>query len=395
MNRFFLIIGSILLSHISYCQTADEYFKIGNIKLNSEDYSDAIVEFNKAIEINPEFEQAYFGRGFAKIELKDFNGALDDFNTAVEINPNDETSYYMRGLARAELNDLKGAINDFSIVIKINPKFPEVYYYRGYAKIELGETQSGCLDLRKARLLGYDDAKVAIEEFCNDNNNQGNLYDYNYAIAVATTILLILGVLVIKEKKVSKYWYFLLFIFFTPLFWIIVGLIKSNNPTIKTKIISIASLLFGVTVFLFYTPSNVTVVDETKTPRISQLNSSDTEISTYNMLIEVEKEINKIAPFMIDEETRLDSSIALPNNELQYYYTFINVDIDLFDIDVFEELILSEDEHGMKYWAINEMKTNPAVKIFKGNNVTLTYKYKDMNGYYITEFSITPEDYNN
>jgi len=48
---------------------------------------DAVVDFNRAIELNSNNADAYEQRGVAKSHLKDTNGALSDFNKAIESQP--------------------------------------------------------------------------------------------------------------------------------------------------------------------------------------------------------------------------------------------------------------------------------------------------------------------
>ena len=38
--------------------------------------------------INPNFKNVYINRGIAKVELQDYTGAIVDFNKEIEINPN-------------------------------------------------------------------------------------------------------------------------------------------------------------------------------------------------------------------------------------------------------------------------------------------------------------------
>lgn len=65
-------------------QNADEYFSRGNDKFELGDYSGAIADFNKAIELNPNYV-AYFGRGLSKLSLNDINGGCLDLSKAGEL----------------------------------------------------------------------------------------------------------------------------------------------------------------------------------------------------------------------------------------------------------------------------------------------------------------------
>ena len=103
-------------------QKSKKYFNIGFAKANLQDFSGAITDFNKAIEINPQDEEAYSIRGLVKAYLKDYNGAIEDFTKAIKINPQNECAYYNRGVAKCKLQDYSGAIKDYTIAININPQ---------------------------------------------------------------------------------------------------------------------------------------------------------------------------------------------------------------------------------------------------------------------------------
>lgn len=68
-------------------ETADAYYNKGTAKVDLQDYSGAIAEFTKAIEINPLDAEAYMKRGEAKNALRDYQGSRADTKKATEINP--------------------------------------------------------------------------------------------------------------------------------------------------------------------------------------------------------------------------------------------------------------------------------------------------------------------
>ena len=54
----------------------------------------------------------YNKRGAAKDDLKDYNGAISDYTKAIEINPNYANAYYNRGISKYYSNDYYGACID-------------------------------------------------------------------------------------------------------------------------------------------------------------------------------------------------------------------------------------------------------------------------------------------
>jgi tetratricopeptide (TPR) repeat protein len=217
-----VILKPHLMTSFSYMQSPSQddnspsikYYNNGCLKMMkpTQDYVGAIEDFNKAIEYNSKFVQAYLNRGYSKANLQDYMGAIADYNTTIEIKDNEsiyrndsnDDIYNNRGAAKYNLQDYRGAVEDFNKAIefknykaihrlnKVNAMYMlkefngvitdcnfiiensqftqfdknDAYYWRGLAKIELGYKESGCLDLSKAGELGYSEAYEAIKKYC-------------------------------------------------------------------------------------------------------------------------------------------------------------------------------------------------------------------------------------
>jgi len=142
------------------------YNNRGSVKSSLGDYRGAIQDFNKSIELKPNYALAYFNRGIAKSNLDEHKGAIQDYNKAIELEPNDADAYSNRGNSKGCLDDYRGAIKDFNKAIEHNPNDGMAYNNRGLAKIYLGQKDSGCLDLSKARDLGDPKAHDLIKKYC-------------------------------------------------------------------------------------------------------------------------------------------------------------------------------------------------------------------------------------
>lgn len=68
-------------------------------------------------------------------------------------------------------------------------------------------------------------------------------------------------------------------------------------------------------------------------------------------LVESASEINKSCPIMIDNATRLDNTIALPDKVFQYNYTLVSMNKDSINIDEFKSYL--------EPTIIEFVKTNP------------------------------------
>jgi tetratricopeptide (TPR) repeat protein len=143
------------------------YYLRGNIKDNFDDRHGAMKDYNLAIERNPKFADAFFARGNVKMKLQDYYGAIADFTSAITLNENYVEAYYNRGKAKQFLQAYEDAINDCSKIIKIKPDDFDAWFLRGILRIDFGDLNSGCLDLSKAGELGDLKAYEVIREKCN------------------------------------------------------------------------------------------------------------------------------------------------------------------------------------------------------------------------------------
>jgi TonB family protein len=63
-------------------QRSTKYYNIGVKEFTAGNYQDALVQFNYAINVNPQDGASYFNRGATKLKLNDKEGACDDFKRA-------------------------------------------------------------------------------------------------------------------------------------------------------------------------------------------------------------------------------------------------------------------------------------------------------------------------
>ncbi|ELV06305.1 tetratricopeptide repeat protein, partial [Brachyspira hampsonii] len=102
---------------------------------NNKNYCFQIIEnYTKVIELsnnNYTLFEAYFNRGANYNFIEKYNKAIEDFNKAIEINPNYCVTYYNRGISYFKLGYYEKSVEDFSKTIKIFSDYYIAYYNRG------------------------------------------------------------------------------------------------------------------------------------------------------------------------------------------------------------------------------------------------------------------------
>jgi tetratricopeptide (TPR) repeat protein len=194
MKPLLMTISIILISVISYGQSAFEYFSIGLVKYNLRDFEKAITDFDKALEANPEFSEVYNLRGASRFNLGDLEGAIEDYSMAIElerrqtggvrltvydqrgrmiesanqamVDPSLAAPYYNRAIARVALQDYQGAIEDYTSALDIDPDLMSAFFFRGELKHRTGDRHGACSDWKRAEELGVIEAAELLKEYC-------------------------------------------------------------------------------------------------------------------------------------------------------------------------------------------------------------------------------------
>ncbi len=123
----------------------------------------AIERHSKAIELNPDFVEAYFDRAHVYLLIEDFDKAIEDFNRAIELNPDHAYTYVQRGRTYRRKGCDDRAIKDFNRAIELDPGDAFVYVQRGEAYFNKGCDDRAIDDFRRAIELGDNSVRGHLE----------------------------------------------------------------------------------------------------------------------------------------------------------------------------------------------------------------------------------------
>lgn len=132
---------------------AEELYKRGVTKSQLGNYQGAILDYTKALEVNPNWAEVLYHRGFASYKLQDYRNADVDYTKALFLDPYLVEVYYYRGLCRMKLRYIQAGMEDYTKALEINPNFAHIYYQRGLVYLELQEYGLARFDFRKAAQL--------------------------------------------------------------------------------------------------------------------------------------------------------------------------------------------------------------------------------------------------
>jgi tetratricopeptide (TPR) repeat protein len=137
------------------------YFTSGKAAYEQEDYPQAVEQFTKGLQVDPQDPQLFYYRGLAHIAQDDFHEALADFGQAIRLNPKNAMAHYHRGLAHRLLGQHDQAIEDYTRALKLDPRLALAYRNRSLAYAAKGDNEKAKADYERALRL---DPSLAREE---------------------------------------------------------------------------------------------------------------------------------------------------------------------------------------------------------------------------------------
>ncbi len=150
-------------------ELAEQWFDSGLQKYMQGDMLGATQDWEKAIEIKPDYHDAWFNRGISLADLGRKEEAIASYDKAIEIKPDDHAAWYNRGVSLSALGRKEEAIASYDKAIEIKPDDHETWNNRGVSLSALGRKEEA--------IASYDKAIEFKPDFHEAWSNRGNSLD--------------------------------------------------------------------------------------------------------------------------------------------------------------------------------------------------------------------------
>lgn len=127
------------------------YNERGLAYLEKADFGKSVIDFTRAVEIEPAYANGYYNRGLAYFRKAEYDRAISDFTLAIKLKDKFQKAYFNRALAYYMKKEYDLAASDFNEVLSITPGFIEAYYYLSGTYNALGKKEEAKASLDKAR----------------------------------------------------------------------------------------------------------------------------------------------------------------------------------------------------------------------------------------------------
>lgn len=133
---------------------AREYYVMGNECITqAHDSRAAIANYDKAIELNPGFTDAWVRKGITLYNNKNYYDAEVCLNEAVRLSPALFKAVYNRGKNRLAQDNIEGAMGDFDRATSLKPEHPKAHELFGDALMKAGKEDEAALQWAIAQQL--------------------------------------------------------------------------------------------------------------------------------------------------------------------------------------------------------------------------------------------------
>jgi tetratricopeptide (TPR) repeat protein len=180
------ILGLLCASLVACSPTEEELLKAGMEKMDAQEWSEAVDNFDKLLEKNPTNATALNAKGVALFQQGKIQEAIPVFDLAIKADSTSYKAWLNRGNAKMELENYKQALADFNIATALDASQSDIYFNRGTALLNMEEYEDAMLDFqtvlqanpnqaeahfRKAKAeLGMNDPMHGLESLTNTVN---------------------------------------------------------------------------------------------------------------------------------------------------------------------------------------------------------------------------------
>ena len=204
-----LIFTPMLLSLLLLTECSPKLYSTGKDFVASGNYDDAIAQFTKLIEENPEYTEAYVARADAYEKAGKKEEAAADYKRATAFDEKDESIYYNAGRLYYELKQYEEAIPMLVKVTTLDKKHLNAYKYKMNSYIALEKYDQALKESNSLVDLADTPENLYWRGFINDklNSYTNAETDLRKAIEKSPNMLeayVLLGDVLLKAKKYDQ-----------------------------------------------------------------------------------------------------------------------------------------------------------------------------------------------
>ena len=139
---------------------AEAHNNLGNFLFQKGSVDEAIVHYQKALEINPDYAEAHYNLGYALLKMGNVDEAIAHLQKALQINPDYAEAHNNLGYALIQKGRVDEATAHFQKALQINPDYADAHNNLGNILLEKGSVDEAIIHFQKALQIKPDFAEA-------------------------------------------------------------------------------------------------------------------------------------------------------------------------------------------------------------------------------------------
>ncbi len=135
---------------------AEAHVNLGNALLQKGNVDEAIVHYQKALQIEPDYAKAHVNLGSVLFQKGDVDEAIAHFQKALQINPDNAVTCVDLGYALLQKGNVDEAIAQYQTALQINPDYAKAHNNLGNALLQKGDLDEAIVHYQKALQINPD-----------------------------------------------------------------------------------------------------------------------------------------------------------------------------------------------------------------------------------------------
>ena len=127
---------------------------LGNALLQKGSVGDAVLLFQKVLRIDPDYADAHLSLGNVLLKVGEVDKAADQFIKALQLQPNSAIAHNSLGNALLQQGKVADAIGHFQKALEIEPDAAPAHYSLAYAFVQTHRVDEAILEYREGRSIG-------------------------------------------------------------------------------------------------------------------------------------------------------------------------------------------------------------------------------------------------
>jgi tetratricopeptide (TPR) repeat protein len=148
--KIFLFVALLCIPLKDFAQSARQYFKTGLAFSEAGNYKDAVDQFTRSLEIDPEYLQSYLERARAYEAMNELQKAADDLQRALSFEQKKESLYYEAARLNYLLSNYDNALELISRSLELKSNYEPAFRMQCLILLATGDYSGALVSINKA-----------------------------------------------------------------------------------------------------------------------------------------------------------------------------------------------------------------------------------------------------